>query len=798
MLPGHRSSRLGIVLAVAITFAEHTPAQTPPRVPPRGLNLLAARLFVDPSSLSFSYEIGSRPPTDQSVLVSSGRASLNFSATISHPWLSVSPTSGTTPQRVSVKVNPAGLTEGTYTGTVMLNVAPQPQIQGRVRETVTLTPVLQRQELASPSVRVAVRLIVTARPQVPAPARLQVDPPSLTFNHEIDARPPADQTVRVSSDVPVSFSAITSDPWLSVSPPRGTTPQQLSVKVNPAGLAEGPHSGAVTLIPISQSRELVARPARFAVLVIVTRRQPSLPPPRLQVDPAFLSFNYEVDSRPPADQTVRVSSDGLPLRFTAVTAGSNWLSISPTSGTTPQQLSVKVNPAGLGEQTYTETITLTPIRDRREPVSPSVRVAVRVIVTRRPPVSAPVRLQVDPPSLSFNHELDSRPPADQTVRVSSDGVPVTFNAAASSNWLSINPASGTTPQQLSVTVNPAGLTEGRYSDTVTLTPIRQPRESASRPARVTVTLIVSRRQPPLSPARLRVDPPSLSFSYEIGTAGPAERAVQVRSDAEAVSFAATKASNWLSVNPPTGTTPRQLSVTVNAVGLAAGQYTDTVTVSPVIGRRALSSGSVPLTVTLVVSPPARPPTPTPTAARLLAEPVSLSFSSNVGSSQLVEQPVQVKSDGVSLNFTATTSSDRFSVRPTDGTTPQQLIVFSVNTAGLGKGTLSGTITLRSAGASNVAQVAVTVVITRTTDFWWVIGLAAVLGLLGVVAYQRQKMRNMLRSSIRTVAEADPPAVTIDSGGEDFVASEIRIEITSDPGERNLKSDDFLVREARDE
>jgi hypothetical protein len=559
MLPGCWTLRLGIALVAAITFSEQAHAQQPPAVrpPPRGLTQLPARLGADPASLTFSYEIGSRPPADQPVQVSSGDARMTFSAAASEPWLLVNPTRGTTPQQLSVKVNPAGLTEGTYRGTIALTRINEPSVQ-----------------------------------------------------------------------------------------PRAST-------------------------------SLVGR---LAVTLIVSR-QPPPPPPRLIPDPSTISFNYEIDSRPPADQTVRVSSDGVPVRFRATTT-SDWLSVNP-GGTTPQQLSVKVNTAGLGAGSYSDAITLTPIQ-RGDSTSPPVRVAVTLIVNRRQPPPLPTQILVDPPSLSFSYEIGSAEPAERSVQVRSAGEAVGFGMTRPGSWLSITPATGTTPQQLSVKVNTAGLAEGPYTETITLTPIRQPRELAAQPAQLTVTLVVTRGQPPPPRRQLQVDPPSLSFSSEIGATALAERLVQVRSEGEAVSFTVAKASNWLSISPATGTTPQQLSVRVNTIGLAEGAYSDTIT-------------------------------------------------------------------------------------------------------------------LRSAGAPNVAQVIVTVVITgRPLDLWWLLGLVAVLGLLGVVVYQRRQMRNMVHSSVRAVAEADPPVLTIDSGGEDFVESEIRIEITSDPGEQHLKSDDALVREVTEE
>ena len=62
-------------------------------------------------------------PASQPLTVPAGGASaLGFTATASSTgnWLVVSPTSGTTPGTVNVSINTAGLSTGTYTGTILV------------------------------------------------------------------------------------------------------------------------------------------------------------------------------------------------------------------------------------------------------------------------------------------------------------------------------------------------------------------------------------------------------------------------------------------------------------------------------------------------------------------------------------------------------------------------------------------------------------------------------------------------------------------------------------------------------
>jgi uncharacterized protein (TIGR03437 family) len=99
-----------------------------------------------------------------------------------------------------------------------------------------------------------------------------------------------------------------------------------------------------------------ASPATFYDIRKIT---PSL---GLGTSPGSLSFAFAAGGTAPASQSISVSSTGAALSFTAAASESsgNWLSVSPTSGTTPATLAVSVNSAGLGVGTYPGTITVTP------------------------------------------------------------------------------------------------------------------------------------------------------------------------------------------------------------------------------------------------------------------------------------------------------------------------------------------------------------------------------------------------------------------------------------------------------
>jgi len=83
---------------------------------------------------------------------------------------------------------------------------------------------------------------------------------------------------------------------------------------------------------------------------------------------------------------------------------------------------------------------------------------------------APPALLASPQSLSFAAFLSLPNPPSQTISLYNQGSGViNWTTSSSASWLSVSPASGTTPATLSVSVNPSGLAAGSYSGTLTIT-----------------------------------------------------------------------------------------------------------------------------------------------------------------------------------------------------------------------------------------------------------------------------------------------------------------------------------------
>jgi hypothetical protein len=385
-------------------------------------------LTATPTSLSFTYQSGGTVPTAQSVSVSSSGSAISYTVSTSATWLTTTPASGTTTGTVSVSVAPQSLAAGTYTGSVTLTSSGASNSPKTIPVTLTVTAA------SLPS--------------------LAASPANLSFNYTSGGATPAAQPVNLTSNSSaLSYTAVASAAWLTVTPASGTTPGSLSIGVNPTGLSTGNYSGTVTVTASGTSNS----PLKIAVTLAVTGASTN---PSLNIAPGNLTFNYPSGSTASGSQSISIASSGKALNFTAVVSGGAWLSISPATGSTPASVKVSANTTGLSAGTYNGTITITASGAANNPQT----VPVKLVIGS----SGSGRLRIWPPrAVSFNYQSGQSDPAPKNIRVLSSGAPMSFTASVlGGTWVSVTPSGGTTPGSLSISVNPTGLASGTYTATV--------------------------------------------------------------------------------------------------------------------------------------------------------------------------------------------------------------------------------------------------------------------------------------------------------------------------------------------
>jgi uncharacterized protein (TIGR03437 family) len=474
-----------------------------------------------PASVSFTQNVGGPAPIAQTALLSSTTPTV-FTVTISNAaWLTVTPTSGTTNTTLTLTANAGTLTAGTYQGSITITGGASP-----VSIPVTLMVV-------------GTGSTITANPPAIALPPLLLGQSGFSLG-----------TIQLSALTPTSFvvSVPSSAPWLTVTPLTEMTPATLTLSASavvPVVLAAGSYQTTLTVTG-------GATPVSIPVMLTV-----SVAPNSITASPAMASFSQVLGGAAPSAQTVQLSSPS-PTNFTA-SATSTWLTVTPTSGTTPASLTLTVNPAGMAAGTYQDTITIS---------GGSAPVTIPVSLTLSNDTFVPT-----PASLSFKQTVGTTTPSSQTVQLTSSA-PRNYIASATTNWLSVSPAIGITPATLTITANATGLAVGSYMGSITV-------NGAGAPLSIPVTLTVA------TAAGAVFNPASLVFSFTTGGQTPAPQTVAVTSPASDFAFTATAiASNggtWLSVSvsPPTSsTTPATLTVMVTPAGLAAGRYNGIITVTP--------------------------------------------------------------------------------------------------------------------------------------------------------------------------------------------------------------------------
>ena len=212
---------------------------------PVTLKISEQAILAEPASLSFLQQQWGVSPPSQTIQLAANLPS-TFSVTDTPTWIRVSPSNGLTPSTLTVWADLTLLSPGPKNGRILIAGA--------------------RNQLSIPVSAVILE-----------PPRLTATPEVLTFTHQLGHPDLALQTISIgSTSAPVTFtaSAATSSGvgWLNVFPLSGSTPSTITVKVSPALLVPGRHTGTV---PVVGSNTLAA-PRMVDVTVNVSTSSVSL------------------------------------------------------------------------------------------------------------------------------------------------------------------------------------------------------------------------------------------------------------------------------------------------------------------------------------------------------------------------------------------------------------------------------------------------------------------------------------------------------------------------------------------
>ncbi len=324
---------------------------------------------------------------------------------------------------------------------------------------------------------------------------LSVTPTSLSFDANYGGTPPAPKTFVVKNatntgNLAWTASVIGGSSWINVSPSNGSAGpagQTVSVTVNPIGLSPATYQGTVRITATQNGAPVAGSPRDVTVTMVV--RAPSL-----VISPTSLSFVAQAGGTAPPPLLLQITNTGVQGVVgwnLAIVGNAPWLTVTPTSGIAPSQVTVGVSTASMPPGTHTATIRITAI----DPTVGNSPVDVPVSLT----ITAPT-LVVSPSTLSWVQER-STPVVPRQVSIIQAGggsginwtagpIPLAtwqewkdrflnepqaftrtergwlYKGAAGEEfieafeWLTLSPNQGTTPTLMSVSFDPALMPDG--------------------------------------------------------------------------------------------------------------------------------------------------------------------------------------------------------------------------------------------------------------------------------------------------------------------------------------------------
>ena len=551
---------------------------------------------------------------------------------------------------------------------------------------------------------------------------LSVNPSNLVFQVPQGGSPPPAQLLQVSSSPSgQSFSAqiqvtIVANNWLKLDKTNGTTPSAVAVTVDPVLLGPGQRSANI-IVSLNGTDET-------AVISVIASGSGGGgggegDSPSIGVEPAAVTFGASTQGVNPPPRALAIRNTGTGTLSYALEVvypaqgPTGWIQLSTAFGTAtgaPSPHQISANVAGLPAGQFFATIRIT-----GNAVNSPRDVPVSITIG-----SAPTIL-LQPGSLEFSGFEGGTNTATQTLRISSASTPgLSYQVNTNQPWLTVFPTSGNTdsgPRLHDVGVDLSGLSPGTFLGLVSV----ESSGAANSPQTALVTLTVH-------PAGLlSAFPANVSF---FGPAGLPIREKKILSlfSTSLAGFSWTAAvsppqTTWLRLSPREGGVPGNLFVEVDNTGLAAGEKTAEIHITP-----------VPAPASPLAIPPPKVNQPVPAVVipvsltlqnqspLLGASPAVMSFSASETNPRVLHQNLVVKNNGgPELGWTAVAETenglDWLNILPAAGTAPT-LARVSANTAGLAAGVHQGRIAIE-AGPQKLS-VPVTLVVSRpggvlTTD-----------------------------------------------------------------------------------
>ena len=475
--------------------------------------------------------------------------------------------------------------------------------------------------------------------RVPLPPELLFSPSSLDFGASTSTM---NLNIINNGDGLLTWNVAADQGWLSTSPTAGETTtetDQVSIMVDRNNLEVGDYSGNITITTNGGNATI---PITLNVV----------PGPTLSVTSTALDFNASQNTL-----TFSITNVGTQTLEWNISDNQDWMSVSPTSGSTTAEqdiVTVTVDRSGLAAGDYSGSVTVTS-NGGDQVVAVSMAVAPELSVSANQ-----LDFGLTNDQLSFN------------ITNTGQGV-LSWSISDDQTWISVSPTSGSTTTETDptqVTVDRTGFSAGDYSGTVTVT---------SDGGNEAITVSMSVPAPPL----LAVNPTSLDF-------GASETSLSVtitNGGDQTLEWSVSDNQDWMSVSPTSGSTTAEqdiVTVTVDRSGLAAGDYSGSVTVTS-------NGGDQVVAVSMEILPPI-----------LVVSSSLLDF----GSTETNQTFLITNIGAGTLNWSISVDQFWISLWPSSGSTSteEDEISVTVDRSGLSYGSYSGNLNITSDGGDATVSV----------------------------------------------------------------------------------------------
>lgn len=385
-----------------------------------------ARLKVIPNKTSFTVPDGHTDPLDDTIEIRNvGTGTLSWSISDNMSWASVSQTSGTGDADVTLNIDLAGLTSGTYTGQVVVS-APNAQDSPHVIEvSLTIGPSTSTQTPTPTSVA--------------GGAILKVIPDTLEFSVPFGYSRNLDETIEIRNRGTDTLSWFISDNmnWANFNQTSGTGNTDVTLNIDLTGLAAGTYSGEITIsAPNAQGSPKVVP----LTLIIKPRTVTLTPTPTNTASPTVTFFPTNTPTHTPTSTS------------------------TPTH--TPSPTSTETRPDATPPPTHTPTLTPTPTATATTPATETPTTQPTSTPTA---IAGQPELETSPSEIEWTIPYGYQRVVENSIEIRNGGTgTLSWQISADVAWASVVQSSGTGPANVTLQIDPTNLAAGTYTGQVTI------------------------------------------------------------------------------------------------------------------------------------------------------------------------------------------------------------------------------------------------------------------------------------------------------------------------------------------